>query len=552
MNSSRTKLPEKKKIMIAIIASVVFIAAVLGAVLSTTGEVSAYSQKLKTAEQYVAEGDLDAAEIQYKELINLDPKRETAYIELAKEVYFKQNRYDEAYAILDLGLRNTGKDRIFKETREWITEEQKNSEEWKTAYRKILEENVTGIDNYEFAEYAGMDQRKGTALCDLNEDGVEELLFFTLEEQCIEKLHIYTYQDGKAREITYTWDDGLADDGEGAADRMQIGQVAGGSDYIVYKEKDQKGFTTYSNSSDETIDCTLNRYEMDASCKTDRISLLGMWFLLFDVDNNGEYGPDYATYYKDKKQCSREEYHEIVDPSMENIETVIFRFYYDEDSGAEYYDHPTMWKNTKGKEISLYYEDMISKLEVAQTEEPPEDNSGMSEDGKNMEALLKAYGSGDYETAKEINKKLPKFVSEMSVSEEESEAYENLYDDMVGRDMASEYTVHYITDIDKDGKSEYLLQVGTCEADYMLEVHQYRDGKTNKVGEIGFGHSSISQYPDHNGIIIEWGHMGSEGLSILSIENGALKQTEVGGRGSGELQVEEYIGPGCALDCYEQ
>ena len=168
-----------------------------------------------------------------------------------------------------------------------------------------------------------------------------------------------------------------------------------------------------------------------------------------------------------------------------------------------------------------------------------------------MEALLKAYGSGDYDTAVEINSKLPEYVSEMSVSEDESEAYEDLYYNMIDKEMADEFTVHYITDIDKDGKAEYLLQTGTCEADYMLRVYQYRDGKVQEVGEEGFGHSSICQYPDHNGIILCYGHMGAEGLSILSIENGKLKRTEVGERGEKDMVNGEYLDLGCALDFYE-
>ena len=93
-NSIR-RIPESKKIMAAIIACVIVIVAVLGVVLFTTSEASAYSQKLKLAEQYVTEGDLEAAEIQYKELINLYPKREQAYIDLAEKVYVRQNRYEE-------------------------------------------------------------------------------------------------------------------------------------------------------------------------------------------------------------------------------------------------------------------------------------------------------------------------------------------------------------------------------------------------------------------------------------------------------------------------
>ena len=551
-NSIR-RIPESKKIMAAIIACVIVIAAVLGVVLFTTSEASAYSQKLKLAEQYVTEGDLEAAEIQYKELINLYPKREQAYIDLAEKVYVRQNRYEEAFEILQKGRENTGKVNVFDDTIQRITQEQKDSAAWKNAYSEILRQYADGIYAYEnwSAEYH--DAREGTALCDLNEDGVDELLFFTMADETLETLHIFTYLDGAAKEITYNWDSSAGDMYEhDTGERFEAVQVAGGTDYVIYKENGRKGFTAYSNISDESMDCVTNRYEMDAACSTSRTDLVGMWFLLYDVDGDGNYGPDHATYYKDHKKTSRDEYYGIMDASTENVQTVIFRFSAQEwfseenDFDFEHPDHPSLWENTSDKAVSIYYEDMLERLAVEPVEAPPAPDGGMSDDGKNMEALLKAYGSGDYDTAFEINEKLPKYVTEMSVSEDEAEAYDALYEDMIDKEMADEFTLHYVTDVDNDGNAEYLLQVGTCEADYRLRVYQYRDGKVQEVGEEGFGHSWVCQYPDHNGIVIVSQHMGAENLFVVSIENGKLKRTAVGERGG-----DDYIELGCALDFYE-
>ena len=300
------------------------------------------------------------------------------------------------------------------------------------------------------------------------------------------------------------------------------------------------------------MDCVTNRYEMDAACSTSRTDLVGMWFILFDVNGDGNFGPDHATYYKDHKKTSHDEYYAIMDASTENIQTVIFRFsgqewFSDEnDFDFEHPDHTSLWENTTDKTVSIYYEDMLERLAVEPVEAPSAPDSGMSDDGKNMEALLKAYGSGDYDTAFEINEKLPKYVTEMSVSEDEAEAFDAIYEDMVNKEMADEFTLHYITDIDKDGKAEFLLQIGTCEADYRLDVYQYKDGKAQAVGEVGFGHSWICQYPDHNGIVRVSQHMGAENLFVLSLENGKLKSTAVGERGG-----DNYIDLGCALDFYD-
>ncbi len=119
---------KEKKIIIALIAAVVVVAGVIGAICFTGGDSSAYSEKLKLAEQYVAEGNLEVAEIQYKELIDLEPKKETAYIELAKDVYVKQERYEDAIVVLEQGLEATGGSDKIEKTIEIVRESQEENE----------------------------------------------------------------------------------------------------------------------------------------------------------------------------------------------------------------------------------------------------------------------------------------------------------------------------------------------------------------------------------------------------------------------------------------
>ena len=77
-------------------------------------------------------------------------------------------------------------------------------EAWKAAYREILEANEDGIRNYEDPEELGdtFGDRKSAALYDLDEDGTPELLFMELDKY-LDVLHIYSYKNGKASELTY-------------------------------------------------------------------------------------------------------------------------------------------------------------------------------------------------------------------------------------------------------------------------------------------------------------------------------------------------------------
>ena len=432
-----------------------------------------------------------------------------------------------------------------------------DEEAWKAAYREILEANEDGIRNYEDPEELGdtFGDRKSAALCDLDEDGTPELLFMELDEY-LDVLHIYSYKNGKADELTYPWTPSVVyEDAATNYDRLSAAQVAGGSEYVVYKEKGVKGFTAYSTITDATLEAATNRYEFGDDGKVKRISLIGMMFSYMDEDGTGEYGPEHATYYDAYKEITSDEYEKTMTESVNNMDTVLFRFeLIGEDVDADTYEqdnNPELWKKSKGKEICITYDEMLQQLPAAEeNESDAKAADAVSDDGKNMEALLDAYGKGDFAKVEEINSRLPETVSEMEVSEEEADAYEALHQSALDQEIADEYTFHFITDIDKDGKAEYLLQTGTCEADYMLTVYQYRDGASNFIGEVGFGHSYVCQYPDHNGIIIVTGHMDFERLSVVSLEDGELKEKDVleDGREVDSANGETYLNLGCRMD----
>ena len=464
-----------------------------------------------------------------------------------------------AFAFTGCGGSNAGsggEETTASSSEEQTQDDAAAEEAWKAAYRGILEANEDGIRNYEDPEEFGdtFGGRKSAALCDLDEDGTPELLFMELDEY-LDVLHIYSYKDGEASELTYPWTPSVVyEDDATNYDRLSAAQVAGGSQFVIYKEKNIKGFTAYSTITDATLEAATNRYKFGDDGKVERISQIGMMFSYMDEDGTGEYGPEHTTYYDAYKEITSEEYEKTMTESVNNMDTVLFRFeLIGEDVDADTYEqdnNPELWKKSKGKEICITYDEMLQQLPAGAEKEDAKAGNAVSEDGKNMEALLKAYGESDFETAEEINSKLPETVKEMDVSDEESEAYQAVYQSGIDQEIADEYTFHFITDIDKDGKAEYLLQTGTCEADYMLNVYQYRDGATNFIGEVGFGHSYVCQYPDHNGIIVVTGHMGGERLSVVSLENGELKEKDVleGGREIDSQDADAYLELGCRAE----
>ena len=95
---------------------------------------------------------------------------------------------------------------------------------------------------------------------------------------------------------------------------------------------------------------------------------------------------------------------------------------------------------------------------------------------------------------------------------------------------ADEYTPieYYLYDIDKDGIPEMIIKYGTCEADYHGDIYT-NDGYavTPVETDIGMGHTVFWTDPEENGIILNWGHMGSQGMQRLSIVDGRLESKEL-------------------------
>ena len=122
-------------------------------------------------------------------------------------------------------------------------------------------------------------------------------------------------------------------------------------------------------------------------------------------------------------------------------------------------------------------------------------------------------------------------------SEEETPMWKTLYyrlldrlrEDLSADGSTTEYTPigYYLYDIDKDGIPEMIVKRGTCEADYNADIF-VNDGYSAKPIEygVGVGHTVFYSDPDENGILFNWGHMGSQEVWVEKVENDQVVEGE--------------------------
>lgn len=111
--SSAKSLSKKKKLLIGVVLGVLVVAAgVVGVVKYLDSKTSAeYNAKLSEADNYLEEQEYDKAETAYLQAIDIEPKKEKAYLQVA-DVYVTQKRYDDAEQILQKGQDQAGGKKI--------------------------------------------------------------------------------------------------------------------------------------------------------------------------------------------------------------------------------------------------------------------------------------------------------------------------------------------------------------------------------------------------------------------------------------------------------
>lgn len=526
----------RRKLLAAVIAAVLIIGGGIGAALFLMGnqKTAEYKEKLDSAQKYLDQGSYEAAMESFDEAISIRPAEPDAYIAKAKA---QQDSGDRQQAIETLKQgQNKAKDT--KEIEKQLTVVRKEYEgDWKTAYRKVLEENEAGIVEYEYARDFSDMVVEGTALLDLDDDGTPELIFISGSLLDSYTLHVYTYRDRKAVELPYQWTvkDNIIDGTNGFRDVM----AGGGQNYIVFREKGQKGFAIYSIIYEETSYYSINRYaladgNLSESGRFERVT----------SDMTGE-----IKYYEGGEASSKEVFDGQYEDSCARMEEVILLI---NDGRGNQNMSEKIWDTAAaGDKYSMSYDEMLDKLYVEEKTEKKSGGSGekdgkkktqslTSDDKKNgeyMERLLDAYSRNDMDEVNECNERMPRTVEEAEVSAKVKEAF----------DEAS-YDANWslITDVDKDGEPELLLGTGDYHADSATEIWRYEEGEAVYIGRAA-GDCQISQYPDHNGIILRGQHTGSEYIYLVTIEKGEVKQTEIGYREDYAPGFTGYLEVHCEL-----
>ena len=116
---STKSLSKKKKLLIGVILGALIVAAgVVGVVKYLESKTSAeYNAKLSEADNYLEEQEYDKAETAYLEAIEIEPKKEQAYLQVA-DVYVTQKRYEDAEQILQKGQDQAGGKKIRKKLKQ--------------------------------------------------------------------------------------------------------------------------------------------------------------------------------------------------------------------------------------------------------------------------------------------------------------------------------------------------------------------------------------------------------------------------------------------------
>lgn len=139
-----------------------------------------------------------------------------------------------------------------------------------------------------------------------------------------------------------------------------------------------------------------------------------------------------------------------------------------------------------------------------------------------MEEYLSAWKAEDWGQAEQIASEMPQMADEACVSEmsdEQMAAFRKIVKE-VPLDMNAEDGYlwgYYLTDVDNDGVCDLIMDTGTCEADRIYTIYLYVEGNAHKYQEFPASHSVPSAYPDHDGFVVNTGHMGTQYVTVASM-----------------------------------
>lgn len=146
------------------------------------------------------------------------------------------------------------------------------------AYAQVIADNEAGIRNYNWqTDSSGTYTiiNKSLALCDIDNNGIPELFFFTADSNyCYAELNVYTYINGAALKLNYTYSDSATYQSGGKASAFYDANAASGTKYVIYKSKEAGHMYIYASIGDETQFYRVNEYELKDGNRLEEVNEL--------------------------------------------------------------------------------------------------------------------------------------------------------------------------------------------------------------------------------------------------------------------------------------
>lgn len=344
------------------------------------------------------------------------------------------------------------------------TEESVADTEWKTAYREILLDYQRTIEAYEYPEYG--DPRPTTALCDINEDGVQELFFMADTDFCGSgELYVFSYRDGKAVELDVPYPEGkmlsVTEDGH-----FMYVNAASGTAYVIYKSA-KNNFVicgTIADESSEKIicDCTVDeKLSISRDYWTEEMSL--------NWDDNDHYAGKTYGYYHKTDSIDQEEFDKQERRLADDMKQVILT------NVEGDWDDPILTKASQQTSLAKFCADMIREMTVEESSADSSagegDYSQVLEEYKDAFALAKS--GSDYDS--EINSM--KYVLESFMLGVSNHI-------MMGSDSADLHMQYAEIDLNGDGTKELIVGCRDDNYDETAIDSIFTVGKDEKVERI--------------------------------------------------------------------
>lgn len=209
------------------------------------------------------------------------------------------------------------------------------------AYYNLMVENEDAIRSYNWQSEAVSEYieiQKPVALCDINNDTVPELFFFSVDtsNSFLAMLNIYSFYDGAVKKLEYTHTDNSYFSDVSAASCVQ---------YVVYKGNTKNSFLIYSSMEDENAFYTMAKYKVGKDGAIHQNTFL---------EHDHLYAESNDAFRKNGKKTDSKTYDSGVKKAIKSLDEVIIY------SG---HDDTAIWKKFNPDDtLSMSYDEMISYL----------------------------------------------------------------------------------------------------------------------------------------------------------------------------------------------